>query len=414
MSLTGAGFLAVTVALAVITLAACVPWEQRARWRVLGLGVAGATVTTVAAALVVSRTGLADWGLPWTFDIWFGLVVLGVTLGIAAWRWVRLRRLVPVAAVAATALLAGTLVNAHYGYYPTLSTVFAAPTHQVTAAWVTHEQRVHAHVREGVVEPVDIPGTVSHFHARTAWVWLPPAYVDGAQADLPVLELLPGSPSTPTTWVQSGGANATADAYAARHSGLAPLVVMPDSNGSLTADSECVDGPDGRVETYLTVDVPAFMHRVFDSQTGPRSMAVAGLSEGGMCAAELALRHPTEYAAFGDYSGIAAPSVRDVVAPETTTAALFHGSTAAYEAHDPANLLRHRHFPMLSSWYESGGEDGPAMAALTELSALSRAAGLTVRTHVVPGQAHSFIVWREALQSSFPFLTQALRMPAAA
>lgn len=55
--------------------------------------------------------------------------------------------------------------------------------------------------------------------------------------------LLHGTPGTPQDWIDGGQAAATADAYAAAHGGRAPILVMPDINGSIDADTECVDSP---------------------------------------------------------------------------------------------------------------------------------------------------------------------------
>jgi S-formylglutathione hydrolase FrmB len=86
---------------------------------------------------------------------------------------------------------------------------------------------------------------------------------------------------------------AIALAFAEQHHGIAPILVMPDINGSLGADSECVNSTKfGNVATYLAKTVPAFMQNEFNASTAPGSVAVAGLSEGGMCATTLALNNP--------------------------------------------------------------------------------------------------------------------------
>lgn len=115
---------------------------------------------------------------------------------------------------------------------------------------------------------------------------------------------------------------------------------MPDVNGTYTADSECVDTPTAKVETYLTRDVPRVVSRLFGTRPPGPAWAVAGLSEGGSCAVMLALRHPTVFATFGDYAGLLGPRVGDSNGgvPDTV-AELFGGSQAAFAAHDPATLL---------------------------------------------------------------------------
>ena len=150
-------------------------------------------------------------------------------------------------------------------------------------------------------------------------------------------------------------ADVTAREFADAHHGLAPIIVMPDENGSFSGDTECVNSPRGNAETYITVDVPKFMRTHFNASTGKGSIAIAGLSEGGMCAAMLTLRHPDEYPVFADYSGLTSPTVEEAVDPPATIRALFGGSAvglqparsalpaAAAEVPQDRRLVRGRH-----------------------------------------------------------------------
>ena len=111
---------------------------------------------------------------------------------------------------------------------------------------------------------------------------------------------------------------------------------MPDINGSLTADTECVDSPVGNAETYLTVDVPTAVQQRFGTTPPGRSWALAGLSEGGACAIMLALRHPDLFSTFGDFGGLSGPRVGESdTDTDPTVAELFGGSRQEFAAHDP-------------------------------------------------------------------------------
>ena len=74
------------------------------------------------------------------------------------------------------------------------------------------------------------------------------------------------------------------------------------------------------------------------------SIAIAGLSEGGLCATTLALNNPKEYAAFGNYSGDASPTYQNDNEQQTIQT-LFGGSTASYDAHNPPYLLAQQRYP---------------------------------------------------------------------
>ncbi|MFE4520370.1 hypothetical protein ACFRMQ_40190 [Kitasatospora sp. NPDC056783] len=78
---------------------------------------------------------------------------------------------------------------------------------------------------------------------------------------LPVLEMIGGEFAAPDNWIRSGDAVRTADAFAARHNGFAPILVFADATGGFRVDTECVDGPHGHAESHLLKDVPPFVRR---------------------------------------------------------------------------------------------------------------------------------------------------------
>jgi hypothetical protein len=111
---------------------------------------------------------------------------------------------------------------------PVSRVVTAQPGVPLTDAWTPPANMPTT----GAVSEVPIPGTVSSFVARPAWVYFPPAYLSSPRAVLPVLVLVAGQPGTPRDWLDGGRLVATMNAFAAAHSGLAPVVVVPDSLGS--------------------------------------------------------------------------------------------------------------------------------------------------------------------------------------
>ena len=109
----------------------------------------------------------------------------------------------------------------------------------------------------GATLSITIPGQGLKFTPRQAYVWVPPAWFAPSHAKLPVIELLHGTPGQPSDWTRAIYADQTSLAYAKQHNGVAPILVMPDINGSLTGDTECANSAMfGQVETYLTQTVP--------------------------------------------------------------------------------------------------------------------------------------------------------------
>lgn len=342
------------------------------------------------------------------------LLVLAVAAGAAAVAAFRRGAPRAVRAVALAATVAFVLVNvaaavnAYFAYYPTLGEALggSGPDESSLIEADDDTGRIPA---QGQVVPVAVPGTVSGFQARDAQVYLPPAWFARPRPRLPVIMLLHGSPGAPTDWTEGGDASVTADAWAAQHGGVAPVLVMPDVNGDLVADTECI----GAVETYLTVDVPAAMSATFTTKApGRTSWAVAGFSEGGTCAIMLALRHPGLFGTFGNYGGLVGPRVDDMNADPggLTVAQLFGGSQQAFEAHEPTALLTNPGPGVagLGGWFEVGSADAQPLAATQTLAPLAVRAGITTCVVIVPDGGHTFDVWRSALRSSLPWMAARL------
>jgi S-formylglutathione hydrolase FrmB len=240
-------------------------------------------------------------------------------------------------------------------------------------------------------------------------VWVPPAWFAHNHPQLPVIELLHGAPGNPSDWNVGMGASATALAFAEQHDGIAPILVMPDINGSRAADTECVNSTKyGDVATYLAKTVPAFMQNEFNARTAPGSVAVAGLSEGGTCATTLALNNPKVYAAFGNYSGDESPIYLDD-STQQTIQVLFDGSQASYNAYNPPYLLIHGRFAGLSGWFASGAQDPGVLQAARTLQPLAVNAGIDTCITTPPG-AHSDDFWRQAFHDSLPWLSWKLKL----
>ncbi|WP_224391853.1 alpha/beta hydrolase family protein [Pseudonocardia sp. ICBG1293] len=371
-----------------------------------------------AGSTGIDAVPITTWPFVTAFVLAGVLVLVAVVLGVrragrSRHRSVRVLARLGATGVAAVVLLANALVgvNAGLDYLRTVGDVAGTgPAAGIGVAQLLLSRRAPA---TGQVVQVPIPGRASHFAARPAVVWVPPAWYERPRPQLPVIVLLHGTPGRPADWVDSGGAADVADAWAAQHHGVAPVLVMPDVNGSYTADSECVDTPTAQVETYLTRDVPRVVSRLFGTRPPGASWAVAGLSEGGSCAVMLALRHPTVFATFGDYAGLLGPRVGDSNGGVAdTVAGLFGGSPTAFAAHDPATLLATNRVPGLAGWFEVGDADTDPAAAAVALSAAATRAGVGNRLVVVPGGGHDFDLFSRALSDSYPWLVGRVSAPA--
>jgi S-formylglutathione hydrolase FrmB len=314
------------------------------------------------------------------------------------------------------------LINNYYRYYPTLGSVFNVnhatalknSPGQVILSYTSPTNRgalnntsvehfltsIGQTPTQGNVYSLNIPGTVSKFKARTAYVYEPAIYNSANPISLPVVILTAGFPGITQDWINSG-LQATMDTFAAHHDGITPLVFVVDNTGSITNDTECVNSSRGNVETYLTTDVPNYINANFNVLNGPSHWAIGGLSLGGTCAIMLTLRHPDVYHYFLDYGGEAGP---EIGSDANTVQTLFNGSQSAWQQHQPEYLLQKNTYKGLGGFFAVGSDDERKVTdAANTLSAEAQKAGIDTVYETVTGQ-HTFQVWQDAFRLSLPWV----------
>ena len=320
-----------------------------------------------------------------------------------------------------------TQINDYYRAYPTIGSIFGQvsnpgsdqnqvivqynPTQGGPAPQSSIEAfltSLNAHTN-GRLFKVSIPGTISGFNARSAYVYEPAIALANSSIKLPVLILLAGVPGGPGNWISGGALEATADAFAKQHDGITPIIFSVDDTGSAINDTECVNSARGNVETYLTVDVPNYIKSHFSVLPSANNWAIGGLSMGGMCAVMLALRHPNVYHDFLDFGGEIGP---EIGTKEHTLTTLFYNSISDYNAHLPYNLLKARNAPWqyrgMGGFFADGNEDqSDVTSAEKKLYNISRSDGLNTVYETVDGK-HTFEVWKENFKDALPWLSNQL------
>lgn len=85
----------------------------------------------------------------------------------------------------------------------------------------------------------------------------------------------------------------------------ATIVVFIDSSGGPYPSTECADSFDQRewFDTFVSKTVVAWMDSRYKTIAQPAARAIVGMSEGGYCAAILALHHPTVFGTSISFSG---------------------------------------------------------------------------------------------------------------
>jgi S-formylglutathione hydrolase FrmB len=384
------------------------------RWlrRALPALLLSVVVLCAGVALMLRITNTITDSYPVTFGLWVGMAVLALAgLPFTVRQGQPVRRVAGVLAVPLTLVGALMLIDQEYGVWPQVGDAFGRIPADVPAAVPADvtggPSSTHAVPRTGELVAMDIPSTVSHFRHRRANVYLPPAYFTAARSTLPVLVMLAGSLGTPDHWPRAGQAVATENKYAAAHHGFAPVMLFADVNGSSTADTECVDGPQGKTETYLTTDVRNFAVNRLHLQPSPERWGVVGFSEGGTCALDLTLRHATIYRHIISLGGDDKPTFGDSA---HTLTALFGGSLAEQNAHDPVRLMATHHFAGMTAWFTAGADDGRHVTIARQLATDAIRAG--IRSHEFTGvSGHNWQFASAAFARILPQLVPELTTP---
>ena len=327
------------------------------------------------------------------------------------------------AAAVAVLLALSVQTNVFFAQYPTIGDLLGSPpaneialadvpgpTNVVTGVpleptWRTDPTAATVGTAPGrVVAELPIPGVRSGFSARSAQLYLPPAYFASPRPLLPVLILLPGQPGSPSDWVHGGRLTSTMDAFASAHAGLAPVVVVADENGGAFDNPVCLDSRLGNAATYLAVDVPDWVRTHLQVDPAPTSWAIAGISSGGTCALQMATNYPAVYPTFFDMSGDSEPTLGDRA---QTVDAAFGGDDAAFTRVNPADLMRVRSYPESSGLFVTGVDDTDGIAAQRSVCSAATAAGMRTRCVEVSG-GHDWSVWSAALSDEMDWLANRL------
>ncbi|WP_026539618.1 alpha/beta hydrolase [Arthrobacter sp. 9MFCol3.1] len=261
-----------------------------------------------------------------------------------------------------------------------------------------------AHLPDGVIRKAVIPGTVSGFQSRDAYIYLPPAYLSSPRPALPVLVLFSGQPGNPADWLTGGALRSRLDRFAAEHAGVAPVTVVVDPNGSPSGNTLCLDSRIARADTFLARDVPDWINRTLDVDPDPRQWAAGGFSFGGTCAMQMLTRHPDVYTAALAFSSEEEPALAKLRA--RTIEASFGADTGAFDRLTPLRVMAENRFEGHGVYFAAGDRDPQFTGYMDVLSAAARRAGFSVETHRIANAGHSWDVASGGLPGGLDFLAR--------
>ncbi|WP_423919743.1 alpha/beta hydrolase [Frigoribacterium sp. 2-23] len=374
--------------------------RQAGRRRARGVVVAAAA-GVVASALIYWLVAVVwnPFGIPVPDVVLFYFCALGAGVGVAVLslqraRW--WRRVVSVIAVVSVGAAASLASAAAFGLTPTLgSFVGRAPAAAIEPLSIQPFGRAEAvtdlastwHAPPGMPEKgrlgsVQIPAVHSGFGARDAGLYLPPAALVEGAPKLPLMIMMMGQPGDPDPQY----VGKVLDEFAARHDGLAPIVVVADQLGDPSQDPGCSDSARfGKAETYITKDVVEWADANLHVQTSGASRTIGGYSNGGACALLYAARYPEKFGNLLDISGEIYPGSEN---PDALLQSVFDGDQAAYDAQKPETVLATHRYPGSVAVFTAGSDDPVYVAAARAAQAAASAAGFGTRYAEIPHGGH--------------------------
>jgi enterochelin esterase-like enzyme len=220
-------------------------------------------------------------------------------------------------------------------------------------------------------------------------VYLPPGYDAVAGRRYPVLYLLHGFPGRPLAFLLTVRMGVWVDTLVAQRKLRGVILVMPSGSTGTFTDKEWANGirRGESWETFLARDVVHAIDARYRTIPSAAGRAIAGLSEGGYGALNIAFHHPDEFGVVESWSGyMKADNIPAIFGGRPSL--LAYNSPADYLPRVAAALRRnHVYF-----WFYTGRRDalrGQNAAFAAELARY----GLAHRFFVAPG-GHTWRIWR--------------------
>lgn len=248
-----------------------------------------------------------------------------------------------------------------------------------------------------------VVGRRSHL-SMPVLAYLPPGYRSDTRR-LPVVEFLDGYPGSPYSWVRGLHVQDVLDQEIAAGRMAPTVALFPYQTPSPRHDSECINAVGGlQVDTFLTADVREAVARLLRVRTDRAGWGLIGYSTGGFCAANLALRHPDQFAAAVSLSGYFHALT------DHTTGDLFRGDPRARELNSPVWRVTRLPVPPLAMYLATARDDRTGMLDLRRFLAAARVP-LRITTATVMRGGHSRPVWRALEAPALDWLSSWLAAP---
>ena len=367
----------------------------------------------------------------------FFLILMVVFAGLVAWlvfaRQIVFRLLAACLAFIPAMMFGVAAVNRYYDYYQTWGSIAADFTNQgvatlpqvpqlagkgsggISKLGLSPQARAEA-TQTGYLFETVVRGRESRI-SRTVYIYLPPQYFLAKYGTyrFPVIEMLHGQPGNPEQWVNPMNILPTLDDMIASRQADPVVLVMPDTDGGEKYSLQCLNAVGIQDATYVAVDVPNFVAANYRVQPPGRAWGVGGLSEGGFCAANLALQYPDRFGYAGVMSGYFAPS-GDLVPPRNHSGAApvnvapFAGNPKLLRRNSPSIYITQLPVGTLIPQFflAAGADDAQSVQASESFRQEAQLYQANVPLVLIPHASHDATAWRGALRPMFSWMTPQL------
>jgi S-formylglutathione hydrolase FrmB len=250
---------------------------------------------------------------------------------------------------------------------------------------------------------VNVHGTSTRFSVTSAAlagrtqpvdVYLPPGYAQHPQRRYPVLYLLHGSPGRQAAFITTVRMGVVEDELVTLHRARPMILVAPFGSTGTFADKEWANGI-GRGsgwETFVSRDVVRAIDRRY--RTIPAARGIAGLSEGGYGALNIAIHHPRQFRVVESWSGYQRAYAGSGVFGHRRS--LLQANSPSVTISAQARTFRSRH---VFVWFYSGSRDKLRTQNRAFAATLTRLA-VPHRYFVVRG-GHNWALWRANAERAY-------------
>jgi enterochelin esterase-like enzyme len=226
-------------------------------------------------------------------------------------------------------------------------------------------------------------------------VYLPPGYASSGKR-YPVVYLLHGFPGRPLAFLETVRMGVVVDSLVALNRAPGAILVMPTGSTGTFTDKEWANGIGAHEAwaTFVARDVVRAVDARYRTIPTAAGRAIAGLSEGGYGAINIALHHPHEFSVVESWSGYQRPDkLRSIFGPKLQLLA----------ANDPQTMLprvaaqlrkQHTYF-----WFYSGSND--PLRRQNRAFAAELARFRLPHTYFESFGGHNWALWRDNAQAAY-------------